>query len=83
MMSINLALIIVLSVMVAVLWCNKRNENFIDSRFVPDMFDPIVMIDVDTLSRGRNNTERHNNHLRILQEREKHKLSFNEGFSGI
>jgi hypothetical protein len=28
MMSINLALVIVLSVMVAVLWCNKCNENF-------------------------------------------------------
>lgn len=27
-MSVNLALIIVLSVMVAVLWCNKCNENF-------------------------------------------------------
>jgi len=35
MMSINLALVIVLSAMVAVLWCNKCDENFNYNRAVP------------------------------------------------
>lgn len=45
MMSINLALVIVLSAMVAVLWCNKCDENFNYNRTVP-----IVLHDLEGFS---------------------------------
>lgn len=64
MMSINLALVIVLSVMVAVLWCNKCNENFGVGNFNINNAGPMVLHDIDTFIGGNFNSRSINSDAR-------------------
>lgn len=95
MMRINLAIIIVLSMMVAVLWCSKCGENFGVGNFDRNTAGPMMFHGIEDFIGGNFNSRRINSDARRGPGTGKHdtrilfpsgwakyKPVFKEGFAG-